>query len=110
RRIWVNVVDDAQLSTFHVPARLSRGPLTIAISSGGTAPAMARRLRAQLEVRLDRSLGQLATLTARHRERIRKAWPELTERHRFYDQLVDGPVGVLTRQNRLDEAEQAFEK
>src|SRR5690606_14514182 len=32
RRVWVNVVDDAQSSGFHVPARVERGPLQIAIS------------------------------------------------------------------------------
>src|SRR5690242_368649 len=34
RRIFANAVDDAGLSRFHVPARVERGPLQIAISSG----------------------------------------------------------------------------
>lgn len=38
RRLLVNVVDDAERSRFHVPARLRRGALTVAISSGGKAP------------------------------------------------------------------------
>ena len=37
RHLWVNVVDDARLSAFHVPARIERGPLQIAISSAGAA-------------------------------------------------------------------------
>src|SRR5690606_19114599 len=38
RHIWVNVVDDPELSAFHVPAVIDRSPITIAISSGGYAP------------------------------------------------------------------------
>ena len=52
RRIFVNVVDDAQLSSFHVPAVIDRAPLTIAISSGGAAPMFARLLRERLEATL----------------------------------------------------------
>ena len=38
RKIWANVVDDVALTAFHMPARVERGPLQIAISSGGAAP------------------------------------------------------------------------
>ncbi|HET7299157.1 MAG TPA: siroheme synthase CysG [Oleiagrimonas sp.] len=105
RCIFVNVVDDAELSQFHVPARLSRGPLTLAISSGGTAPALSRRLRSELEIVLDSSLGKLAELTARHRIRIRRAFPDVDARRRFYDDLVDGAVGTALRQARPTQAE-----
>lgn len=108
RRIFVNVVDDAELSRFHAPARLRRGPLTLAISSGGAAPALARRLRGHLETVLDSSLGYLAELAARHRARIRWAFPDVASRHRFYDDLVDGPVAVLLRQARPEAAEQVL--
>lgn len=108
RRIFVNVVDDAALSRFHVPARLSRGPLTVAISSGGAAPALARHLRAELETELDASLGELAELTARYRTRIRQAFPDVNARRRFYDGLVDGPVGTALRQARQAQAEQVL--
>src|SRR3546814_10945469 len=49
RRLLVNVVDATELSSFHVPARVARGPLQVAISSGGGAPMLARRLSGQLE-------------------------------------------------------------
>ena len=75
RRIFSNAVDDAELSRFHVPARVERGPLQIAISSGGGAPMLARLLREELETRFDDSFGALAELLTRHRERIRARWP-----------------------------------
>ncbi len=45
----VNVVDDPERCDFHVPAVIRRGPLTIAVSTGGSSPAVARRIRRELE-------------------------------------------------------------
>jgi len=110
RRIFVNVVDDATLSSFHVPAVVDRAPLTIAISSGGEAPMLARLLRERLETLLDHSLGALASLAARLRRRIRLRHPDLAARRRFYESLFAGPVATLLRQGRPDEARQMAEQ
>ena len=45
----LNVVDNPPLCNFIVPSVLRRGPLTIAISTGGVSPAMARTIRKSLE-------------------------------------------------------------
>ena len=47
-----NSVDDPEHCTFFVPAVLRRGPLTLAISTAGAAPYLARRIREHLESRL----------------------------------------------------------
>lgn len=109
RRIWVNVVDDVEASSFHVPARVERGPVQIAISSGGGAPMLARHLRETLETRYDESLGALAELLAAQRERIRARLPELGARRRFFDLLLAGPLQALLRQGRQAEAQRAFD-
>src|SRR3990172_6390159 len=82
--IEVNVVDDAALSTFIVPAIVDRSPLVVAISSGGAAPVLARRLRAQLEALLDGSWGRLALFAERWRSRIRAGIRDLSARRRLY--------------------------
>jgi uroporphyrin-III C-methyltransferase/precorrin-2 dehydrogenase/sirohydrochlorin ferrochelatase len=105
RRLLVNVVDDAELSSFQVPAVVERGPLQIAISSGGGAPMLARRLREQLETQFDESLGALAALLVRQRERIRALLPDLSARRRWFDRLLDGPVPGLLRQRQAEQAE-----
>src|SRR5687767_11677706 len=107
RRIWANVVDDAELSSVHLPARVERGPVQIAISSGGGVPMLARHLREQLETQLDESLGALAQLLSRERERIRQRYPELGARRRFFDRVLSGPIPSLLRQGRNDEAQRA---
>jgi len=92
RRLFANVVDDAELCSFHVPAVIERKPLVLAISSGGAAPMLARWLRARLETRLDHTLGALASLLADWRGTIRARQPDLAARRRFYQRLLDGRV------------------
>lgn len=110
RRIFVNVVDDAELSSFHVPAVVDRAPLMIAISSGGEAPMLARLLRERLETLLDHSLGTLATLAARLRGRIRDRLPDMAARRRYYETLFAGPVATLLRRGQPQEALLAAER
>ena len=108
RRIWANVVDDAPACAFQVPARIDRGPLQIAISSGGGAPMLARHLRERLESELDPSLGDLARLLVRRRRDIRAVLPDLGARRRFFDGLLRGEVPALLRRGDTSGAEQAL--
>lgn len=55
RRIPVNVADSAEDCTFLAPARVAVGDLQIAVSTGGTNPRLARRLRQRLEAELKSS-------------------------------------------------------
>jgi len=59
KRIWVNVVDDPELCDFYVPAVVEKGPLQIAISTGGASPLFAKRLRELLERAIPASTGPL---------------------------------------------------
>ncbi len=97
RRIFANVVDDAALSSFQVPAIVDRSPLIVAISSGGSAPMLARQLRERLETLLDPALGALATLADRFRTHIRTHHPDLGTRRQFYERLFDGRILGLLR-------------
>jgi uroporphyrin-III C-methyltransferase/precorrin-2 dehydrogenase/sirohydrochlorin ferrochelatase len=108
RRIFANVVDDAELSRFHVPAVVDRSPLMVAISTAGAAPALARRVRETLERALDGALGALVLLAQRHRTRIVRSRASLADRRAFYDWLHDGPVLSMLRRSRPQEAEQAL--
>ena len=110
RRIWANAVDDAEASRFHVPARITRGPLQIAISSGGGAPMLARLVREQLETQFDESFGALANLLTRHRQRIRDRWPEMGARRRGFSRLLAGPLQALLRRRQHIAAELAFDQ
>lgn len=108
RRIFVNVVDDAELSSVHTPAIIDRDPLLVAVSSAGAAPMIARAVREDIEARLDEGLGPVARLAQRHRARIRQAWPDLRERRRFYERLLQGKVLRHARDGELAAAEAAL--
>ena len=62
RRIPVNIVDDLEGSDFITPAIVDRDPVTIAIGTEGTAPVLARSLKAAFEAKLPASLGPLARI------------------------------------------------
>ena len=109
RGLFANVVDDAELSSAIVPAIVDRSPLMIAISSGGAAPMLARRVREQLESLLDPSWGRVAVLLQSWRARIVARIRDAAERRRFYGELLDGPVVGLIRDQRESEAERDLE-
>jgi uroporphyrin-III C-methyltransferase/precorrin-2 dehydrogenase/sirohydrochlorin ferrochelatase len=105
----VNVVDDASLSSFIMPAIVDRSPLVVAISTGGAAPVLATQLRARIESLLDESWGRLALFADRWRRRLRGAVPDLGMRRRFYDWLLDGPVAAAVRAGRESDADRMLE-
>jgi uroporphyrin-III C-methyltransferase/precorrin-2 dehydrogenase/sirohydrochlorin ferrochelatase len=110
RQLLVNVVDDAALSTFQVPAIVDRSPLVVAVSSGGTAPVLARLVRERIESALDASYGRLAALLEKWRARIRAAVPDVGVRRRYYEAVVHGSVASHVRAGRLEQAELELER
>lgn len=105
RGIWVNVVDDAELSSAIVPSIVDRSPVIVAISTGGASPVLARRLRARLEAALEPSLGALANLLASWRPRLRARWPQPDARRQAVDQLLDGALPRLVANGQQESAE-----
>lgn len=67
----VNVVDDAANSDFIVPSYLKRGDITIAVSTSGKSPALARKLRAILERQFGREYADLAQIVGEVRSEIK---------------------------------------
>jgi len=104
QRLPVNVVDSPDLCTFTFPAIVERGPLSIGISSGGAAPVLARRIRAQLEALLSPGVAALAELAARTRDRVKTALPE-AQRKDFWQWVFSGPVASRVEAGKTAEGE-----
>lgn len=68
----VNVVDNHELSLFHIPAKLYRGNLTISVATGGASPILARAIRDQLAEIYDESYHDYLVFLARARELIKQ--------------------------------------
>jgi uroporphyrin-III C-methyltransferase/precorrin-2 dehydrogenase/sirohydrochlorin ferrochelatase len=73
RGIWLNVADEPALCGFTAPAVVRRGDLTIAVSTNGASPALARLLRERLESELGPEYAVVLTVLRRLRERLREA-------------------------------------
>jgi siroheme synthase-like protein len=71
----VNVADDGEGSTFHVPSSIHRDEVVVAVSTGGASPLLARRLRERLEAVVTPGLGRAARRLARARAEVRARWP-----------------------------------
>lgn len=91
QRIPVNVVDDAQASTFIFPAVIDRSPLIVAVSSNGEAPVLARRIREQLEALLPAKLGRLARFMGARRKAVQRALG-IAARRPFWERVASGAV------------------
>jgi len=107
RGIPVNVVDDAELSTFIFPAIIDRSPIVVAVSSGGHAPVLARRVRAQIEALLPARLGALARFMGERRRALQRALAAAARRE-FWESIVSGPVASRVLAGDLPAAEHAY--
>jgi uroporphyrin-III C-methyltransferase/precorrin-2 dehydrogenase/sirohydrochlorin ferrochelatase len=104
----VNVMDDLEHSTFIFPAIVDRGDVVVAVGTGGASPVVARRLRERIEAMLPERIGELADFIGRWRKAIHSLIPEFALRRRFWERVVDGPIGALVLAGRKDEAERAL--
>ncbi|HEX5787002.1 MAG TPA: siroheme synthase CysG [Woeseiaceae bacterium] len=89
-RVFCNSVDDPAACSYIVPAVVDRSPLIVAVSSAGTAPVLARRVRAAIESLLPMHTGALAALAGRWRTRVAEALAGTGARRRFWERVFDG--------------------
>jgi len=87
-RIPVNAVDDQSHCRFISPAVVDRSPIQVAISTGGTAPVLARRIRNWVERLLPENIGRIAAAAGRVRSLAKKTLPASKRRH-FWEELLN---------------------
>jgi len=93
--VLCNVADVAEYCDFITPSVVDRSPLVVAISSGGAAPVIARILRARIESVLPPAYGRLAELVGRFRSHVSEGIRKSLDRRRFWEAMIEGPVGDL---------------
>jgi uroporphyrin-III C-methyltransferase/precorrin-2 dehydrogenase/sirohydrochlorin ferrochelatase len=89
-RIPVNVVDRPELSDFIMPAVVDRGEIVIGISTGGSAPILAQRIRATIEDVLPNGLDRLAAFARRFRNAVQTRVTDNATRRRFWERFFEG--------------------
>jgi uroporphyrin-III C-methyltransferase/precorrin-2 dehydrogenase/sirohydrochlorin ferrochelatase len=96
RNLPVNVVDDPELCSVIVPAIIDRSPILIAVGTGGSAPVLARLLRASIEASVPVGYAELARLSAALRGEVQQRLPDVLSRRRFWEQVFEGPIAELS--------------
>jgi len=102
RHRLVNVVDDQPLCSFIFPSIVDRSPLLVAISSGGTAPVLARVLREKIEALLPTSLGRMAEKAGFWRNHLKTRLTSVAERRRFWERVFRGRFASLMQAGNED--------
>lgn len=74
----VNIVDNPELSTFHVPAKLTRGDLTISVATGGASPTLSKNIRDELAVIYDEPYGDYLEFLTLSRAKVKDSMLDQT--------------------------------
>lgn len=102
--IPVCTVDNAELSTFITPSIIDRDPVQIAISTGGSAPVLGRRIRQKIEPLLGQVIGPLASFIGKHRNWAKEILSTHQERQRLWERFIDGYGTSLISQQKEKQA------
>ena len=105
----VNVVDDPPRCNFYVPATVRRGALTLAVSTSGKSPLLARRIRKMLEEQYDTAYEAYVELLGELRPRVQEQVAELDRRKALWEALLDSDVLDLLRAGQTQAARQHAE-
>jgi precorrin-2 dehydrogenase/sirohydrochlorin ferrochelatase len=98
RAMLVNVVDVPPLCNFILPAIVRTGPLAIAISTAGASPALAKRMKREIEGQFGEPYAQLAILLNEVRGWAKGTLPTYQDRKEFFEGIVGGepdPIALL---------------
>jgi siroheme synthase-like protein len=102
RGVWVNAVDDPANCDFIMPSIVQRGNIILAASTSAGSPAMARKLREDLEEFLTEDYALMLDLVARVRQELRDR--DVTVEPDVWNAALDVEVKRLLGQGHLDEA------
>ena len=105
---WVNVADDPDACTFFVSAAVHRGPLSIAVGTAGASPALARRIREQLETEFGEAYGPFVELLGQLRAEVVAAEPDETRRRALFAQMAALPCEQIFADGGVDGLERAL--
>jgi siroheme synthase-like protein len=100
--LWVNVADDPAHCDFILPAILRRGDLTIAVSTSGASPAVARAIREELEEYFTDDYARLVQIASEVRQELSEK--SLSVSGEAWNKALKGPFRRLIREGQTEEA------
>jgi len=110
RGVLCNAVDDPERCDFYYPAVVRRGQLQIAISTGGQSPALAQRLRRELETEIGEEYSQWVQELGTAREKLLNSDLDSDHRKQILHSLASRGAFDARRSERADEREKFHER
>jgi len=98
RAMLVNVVDVPPLCSFILPAIVRTGPLAVAISTAGASPALAKRMKQEIQEQFGEPYARLAVMLNDVRGWAKGTLPTYQDRKEFFEGIVGGdpdPIALL---------------
>jgi precorrin-2 dehydrogenase/sirohydrochlorin ferrochelatase len=108
--VLLNVADQQEFCSFIVPAIVSRGDLTLAVSTGGASPALASKIRQDLERRYGPEYDMTLRVLARVREWVTRSQLTAAERRRVFTTLVESPLVEYVREQQTEKVNALLQK
>lgn len=99
RNVLCNIADVPDLCTFIVPAVIVQGDLMISVSTGGASPALARRIREDLERRFGPEYATMTKLMGELRKEIIKIGKSSDDNKKLFMELVDSEILEALKEN-----------
>jgi siroheme synthase-like protein len=99
KRIFCNVVDRPELCTFIVPSVVEKGPIKVAISTGGVSPALSRKLRMVIGNDIGEEYAVLAAILGKIRPMVRSRAGGSEYHKRLFDVLIESELMDAIRNN-----------
>ncbi|MBI3596152.1 MAG: bifunctional precorrin-2 dehydrogenase/sirohydrochlorin ferrochelatase [Nitrospirae bacterium] len=96
----LNMADDPARCNVIAPSVMTRGDLTIAVSTGGKSPALARRIRLELERSFGAEYGKFLNLLGSVRQEVQSRVPSIARRRRILQRLAASDLLTLLRQGK----------
>lgn len=101
----INIVDHPDLSNFIVPTVLNRGNLSIAISTSGSSPSLAQKIKGELQEIYDECYEDYLHFLDEGRRKIKSQIKDANVRYLLLKQLLDPIYLELTREGKSNERE-----
>jgi precorrin-2 dehydrogenase/sirohydrochlorin ferrochelatase len=98
---WVNIADAAELGNVQLPAHVKRGKLTLAISTEGASPELAKKIKKDLSERYGASYESYLDFLLNCREQIKKVTINEAEKRRILRRLLDTDFQDEARQQAV---------
>ena len=108
--ILADIGDDPESGSFTMPALVRRGELLLAVSTGGASPALARRIRTELEDRYGPEYGLAVELLARLREKLLTESENNAYNKKVLSELVAQDLPALLKEQSTTEIDRLLAK